>query len=390
MPAAIARFVACALLTVSDVPWRNALSQAPAKTYIATILASGEVIVIDAATGQAMLSTTSLGNSIPQVGRYLKHDPRNKRLVVLVPGLASSKARLVEISLPSFATRNLASLPTDAGYTSLDLGERTGSTYVFAAAGKVLRVSPSGDSITLIQTRDSAGPHQEVYVYRGAVALNERRIFQSFHGGRSGLFWYDHDSRGGMHRCPSVAKEAPRCAPSHGSFETVGTDILVATGMRELWRVNSQGEVIGRYDTGLEGNHLMEFAVNRARTSIAAVGSCRYTGGLSVLSMRARGTAKQRTGPRDLMDARIVFVAPSHVSAPGGFSPEPPRASICGERIAYSNDDRWIAVARPILMPFRISNVAVSGEILLLDAMSGEVVRKFQVASEPMDVIVFQ
>ena len=53
--------------------------------------------------------------------------------------------------------------------------------------------------------------------------------------------------------------------------------------------VDSYGAIRTGFDTGLEGNHLMEFVVDPMAERLYAVGSCGYSGGFSAVSVRQAG-----------------------------------------------------------------------------------------------------
>lgn len=151
----------------------------------------------------------------------------------------------------------------------------------------------------------------------------------------------------------------------HGAVEARGTRLLATAGDPPyILDLRANGRLVRRFDSQLEGNHLMEFALDQRQSRLFAIGSCGYSGGLSRL---------------DLSSATITlfgYPAPREVDVDGN------RQGICGERVSVGS--ALVAVAktqRPVPVADR------RGQLLFVAAESGELAHSVPLPSEPVDVL---
>lgn len=93
--------------------------------------------------------------------------------------------------------------------------------------------------------------------------------------------------------------------------------MLAATGdAQRVEELTIDGRIIGQWDSGLPGNHLMEVGFDAEAGRLYAIGSCGYAGGLSTIDLHTDQVRRLASpaGPRN-----------PDTSLPLSF--------ICGERI---------------------------------------------------------
>ena len=169
----------------------------------------------------------------------------------------------------------LGSFRLDDGiaYRSLAVGPSTGHVYVFGdRGGEALVTIVDAEHWTELATWTAhpADGH-DWRIYAGAVSQDETRLYLSYHGpDTTGIDWFEVTADG-LQRCPASQWANAGCIGGHGGFTLVGDHLLAATGLPVIVEVNAAGTITAGYDTRLEGNHLMEFAVDRAAERVYAV-----------------------------------------------------------------------------------------------------------------------
>jgi hypothetical protein len=103
----------------------------------------------------------------------------------------------------------------------------------------------------------------------------------------------------------------------------------------------------------------MEIGVDGSRGLIYAIGSCGYTGGLSVI---------------DIGSGRIHLIGPPNAGPDG----------ICGERVVVANGG-LLAVARTARPE---PNPSAVGALVLVDSKSGRSIMQAKLVAEPIDIAI--
>jgi hypothetical protein len=216
-------------------------------------------------------------------------------------------------------------------------------------------LDPTGTELLYKWTaRLSAG--RNWYVLRGAVAADERQIFISYHGPDTQGMDIFSIGPSGIKRCPSAPDPSLGCIRLHGDFELYHDGFLAATGGPDILQLNSLGEVQRTLHTGLENNHLLEFAASAAAGELYAVGSCGYVPGLSAV---------------DLTGGQGRLLVPL-----GG--------AICGERVVLGPDPLLVILDVSVPMP----SVSEPGALLFVDRRSGKTLVRAGTPSSPIDALV--
>ena len=278
-------------------------------------------------------------------GHYLAYSRERMRLFALLTAAPGAVEQVVAIVDTTTLTVRVAYAVPQEGVTfrSVAVGRRSGRIYLFgnrpaptgtagsspatAAADVVVTVfdPTDGEIRTRWTAREAAG--LDWRVYQGAVSDDEQRIFISYHGpDTGGIDRYDLTDAG-LRRCPASARASVGCLRGHGSFSLYGDGLLVATGDSVILALDPQGALRQGFDTGLVGNHLMEFAVDAPARQLYAVGSCGYRGGFSAVDLTGGGT---------------LATPPTMGDWTWRTTPAPPRTAaqpgLCGERVALATD----------------------------------------------------
>jgi hypothetical protein len=137
-----------------------------------------------------------------------------------------------------------------------------------------------------------------------------------------------------------------------------------ATGTKTILEVNRKGNIIRRLDTGLEGNHLMQFVLNHDNSKLYSVGSCGYAKGYSALNLSTGKIEKLRK------------VETNKETSPGSLSDELP----CGEFVELVSES-ILAVGKTM----RTVPQDIEGAITFIDINTANIIRKITLPSEPVD-----
>jgi DNA-binding beta-propeller fold protein YncE len=331
-------------------------AQLTPRTY--ALLANNHLLVADAATGTAITELTLPGPAaVAAPLRALALSSDRGSLFVLVSE-ANGRALVAAIDTQTVKVTATFELGRDLRYRGIAIGPRTARLYLFAnrESDAVVRVlDPSNGGTQDWLARASNGRYW--YVYQGDVSADESALFISYHGAdTTGIDRFDIQPTG-LARCNIPSAPESGCFRTHGSFALFGNELFAATGQPFVTALDAKTGVKRRdYQLGLEGNHLMEFAIDPT-AGIYAVGSCRYNRGLAVA---------------DLASHQYQVLVP-----PGQLSP------ICGERIGVLDDGALLVVAKtaasvPALAP---------GEILVLSG-DGRVLRTIPTSAEPVDLLI--
>jgi len=316
-------------------------------------------------------------------GHYLALAQDRRQLYVLVPGQPQMPDRIAVVDTATGQLQKTFTLGNGA-YHSLAVGTQSGRLYLFgnlAGGAIVTLVDPeNGAEMATWIAREADG--RTWLVYQGAVSADERHLYLAYHGpDTTGIDRFDV-AQDGLHRCPPAPYPNSGCFATHGGFALHGDRLLVATGGSVILEMDQAGVVRRGVDTGLAGNHLMEFLVDVPAERLYAVGSCGYAGGFSAVSLRGGGVPATLTPQGEWR--WTATPPPPQVLVP----PDPPMTMVktvpCGERLALGPAG-LVVVGKtqvPVPQPNR------SGALLLLDTAAGRVVQTITTSSEPLDVLV--
>jgi hypothetical protein len=255
--------------------------------------------------------------------------------------LSQDKSRLYALISPDIVvidtvrleiTRTIALPPLERLFTAIVVGPRSGHLYVFASTD-ILVVDPVAGGILdhLSITKPAGYDWQD---YSAAVSPQETQLYISYHGGdrihgmpTSGADWLTLHS-GQATLCENASAPIQMgCIKLHGKIVADSEGLLAATGGQYIVRVDSSHHIAMAYDTGLTGNHLMEFALSSRQNLIWAIGSCFYgsSGGLAGISQNITVAA----GPNVTLFNTLIPIRSEVVRY---AIPD-----ICGERVAVSS-----------------------------------------------------
>jgi hypothetical protein len=330
-------------------------SQPPARAY--ALLVNNHLLVADVASGTVITVVPLAGPAAPAPLHALALSSDRDSLFVLVRE-ANGRAFVAAVDTVTLKITATFELGRELQYRGLAVGSRTGRLYLFANRENdaVVRVlDPSNGRIQDWLARASNG--RNWFVYQGDVAADESALFISYHGAdTTGIDRFEIQPTG-LVRCNTPSAPESGCFRTHGAFVLFDDELFAATGQPFVMALDAKTGVKRRdFHFGLEGNHLMEFAIDPI-AGLYAVGSCGYNRGLAVADLASRQYQ--------------VLVEPGQSSA------------VCGDRIGVLDDGALIIVARtaapvPALVP---------GEILVLSG-DGVILRTIRTSAEPMDLLL--
>ena len=363
----------CALVAVpgcsSD---RNSSKDGSASgaTRALVLLADGRLLAIDPATAR-IAAETELGDPVSAsgTGRFMAAARDGRTVFALVGG---DPGAIAVVDARNLRVRARHRLPRGLIARGLAVGPESGQLYVFAnrAGDTTTRFGEREQDVVVAHVRADTGAVVNTSVvraarglawriYRGAVSDDERRIFISYHSADvDGADWLDV-SDGRLTPCAGVARRRTCLRPVHGNLEAFQDGVLATRGDHpSIVELDGRGRVTRTWNTGLAGNHLMEFAVDSMRGMAFAAGSCGYTGGLSYTEL-----SSQRV--RVLVGSR-------------------PGRAVCGERIAIGPRSTLVMLKSIAADP----RAAASGSVLLVASTTGRIAYSIDTPALPVDLLV--
>jgi hypothetical protein len=342
------------------------------------LLADNTLVRISLATGRVQ-DALSLGAPPDRLatGRYLALGEGGKTLFVLVSSGRDGPSELAEVDPATARASDRYALPEGIRFRAVVVGPKSGRLYLLgyrtteAGRGDAEVAPGQGDAVVAFFDPGRGTPEfhtvreangRDWSVFGGTVAPDERFLFVSYHGDDTTGVDRLSLTENGVERCRSGNQAGRGCIPGHGDVETYGESILVATGTPRITEIDRGGEVLRSLQTGLEGNHLMRFAVDADGGYLYAVGSCGYSGGLSRL---------------DLETGRANELAPE------GFAPTVNNL-LCGEGVDIGPDSLVVVAKTERPVP----SAEIPGYLLLVNGETGRIIRSVEVPTEPIDTLV--
>lgn len=274
---------------VSDTP--APLTSSTASTRVFSLLTNNHLVVADIDTGAILAELTLAGPPArPSQTRAMAVSPERRTLYAVVTE-ASGRARVAVIDTTTLGLVDSIDLGADMEYRGLALGPRTGRLYVFAnqRGDAVVRVfDPSGTLQTWLG-RKAEG--RTWFIYQGAVSSDETALYLSYHGpDTTGIDRFEMQPTG-LLRCSVRTRPESGCFLTHGSFALERGALIASMAEQPIGALDPlTGARRDEYDLRLEGNHMPEFTVASAVGRIYALGSCGYTGGLSMVDLATKQT----------------------------------------------------------------------------------------------------
>jgi hypothetical protein len=340
---------------------RAPFTSATTTTRVFSLLTNNHLVVADSNTGAVLAELTLAGPPAPQSQmRAMAVSPERHTLYAVISE-ASGRARIAVVDTTTLTETSSIDPGADLEYRGLALGPRSGRLYLFAnqRGDAVVRViDPSGvQSPQTWPGRKSDG--RTWFIYQGAVSSDETVLYLSYHGpDTTGIDRFEIQPTG-LLRCSITTRPESGCFLTHGSFALESGVLIASMGEQPLAALDPlTGARRDEYDLRLEGNHMPEFTIASGIGRIYALGSCGYTGGLSMVDLATRQTQ--------------VLVASRSIGA------------ICGERIVSLSDARLLVVAKTAMsVPS-----AVPGVLIVL-TKDGKMLRMIPTSAESMDLLLF-
>lgn len=305
--------------------------------------------------------------------KLLKQSPDRRRLVVLArPRLGTTAENLlstVDLTSGKLTTRVLTGSLSNAGTFAFD--DNSGHLYLvgYDDAGVwvaqlepgtlavikrwiAIAVDTRTDSSSQIMT--TLGPRWRTY--SSTIDSRRKRMTVAFHGGIDGAETFTLDGKPSP-RC-DLASPVRTCIRQHGSVVATPSGLFAATGTPTIKRLMPSGTE-SEVNTGLEGNHLMEFVLSTDSRTLFAAGSCSYAGGFSISPVESASPGRNR-----------VLVK-----------------TICGETLTIDPAGEWVAVAA-LKPPLTLSRGP--GTIRFVSVTDGHILAERIVAGPPIDILALR
>ena len=301
----------------------------------------------------------------PAEGAHLALAPGGRTLYVLVQGSARSGDSVAFVDTARRVVTERVRLPRRTLFHVLALAPATHRLYVVGdrpARGPQQPVVSALDTTRRRLLWTALVPREDGLdwsVYGAAVEPGEQTLLVSYHGSSTTGADRLRIGPNGVEACTPPPRPYPgrACIEIHGRIEPYGDELVAATGDgRSILVLDREGRRMRNLDPGLAGNHLMEFALDRTRGLLYAVGSCGYAGGLAEVTISS--------GRRRLLE-------------------RPRNRRICGERIVVASPI-LLAIAAP---PRPVPSTGFGGRIELVRRSDGKLVAALPTNDDPVDVV---
>lgn len=347
-----------------------AASQASGRFFVLT---RRNVVVAVGGTRRVMrrLASRSRPASEPG-GRLLAYAARRNELFVLVRTGGRARDAVVVLDARTLRSKRRYVLDGNEIGRGIEYRARSGLLYVFSNRPGAFTTSSGTRELAAVVTilAASTGATRKVFVvrqpdrrdwwiYRGIVSGDERMLWVSYHGSETtGADWVLLADGIPTARCAVETGPGEGCQPRvHGNVERYGRGVIAATGHSSaIVQLGRSGEIERTWNARLPNNHLMEFAISPADRTLAALGSCLQTGGLSRVA---------------LVGGRVRVLVPA--SRPGF-----PNRRLCGDRVLVIPGRRLLVARAP---------AGFEPPLVVVDARNGRVVARMPAPRDAADVV---
>jgi hypothetical protein len=247
-------------------------------------------------------------------GRFLAFDARDRRLFVLVQTgtgadwIAVLDARTARLRARYALVRGVLYrgivLAGDLLYAyGGQLGREVDVTNHVREESAVLTQLDAASGIVRSTTTVRPAAGHSWWIYWGAARSDGNRIVLSYHGGcfpdaielcTSGADWIDV-AGSSLQPC-EPQPERFGCIAAHGMIEPYGAGWVAATGGERLVQYGRAAKVLRTLHTGIQNDHIMDFAFNPTRSRLYVLGSCGGRGGLRRVSLSGGSPTMIRSG----------------------------------------------------------------------------------------------
>jgi len=376
-------FMAVLSFSLPHWPRVHRVRMAPAQSgFLAYALLANNHVVALSQTDRRTTADQALGTTIQRTspglreqfyGHYLGLSPDSKTLYALALDVPGGSHHLVVLDARTLRVKARYALEADFTYRSIAVGPLSGHLYLAGSRvgkkslGTIVTVLDSRSGRTIARWLPRHTGTADWWTYRVLLSPDERRLYIDYwRGGGFGLDALKVSS--GKLICRRRIGPYFGCLSSYGGDADVyGKHLLVGSSKPHmLVELNRDGRIVRTVNTGLGGDaHEGEFAVDARTDRLYQVGSCSYTGGMSVVDLR--------TGRSHVLDP---------LGVPGPNRPSKPDNTVCGERVAVGSNS-LVVIGKSIQV---VPESTVAGEVLLLDGMNGRVLTRWKTVAGPADV----
>jgi hypothetical protein len=319
------------------------------------LLGDGRIVKLNLGS-RRIVAQRSLGRTprgVTTHGKMLALD--GDRIYALVP----TRPKTLVVVDRAFHVLARTRLPDDVSYRGLV--RASGQTYLFGyMPGQVVDpVDHLRESAAILSRVDDGriqswtirpAERHDWWEWRGEVSANGRWLALSYHGGCGGGFaelctsgtdLIDLNQTAPQPSCAQPTAPNLGCiADVHGSVEPFGEGWIAATGDERLLLLDAAGTTLRELHSGFENEHLMEFAIDPARSTVFALATCFYAReGLRAISI-------------DVGTSRLV------------------RRGVCGSDVTLGPRSTLLAVPS--------SDARAGNEIVAISRSSGGIVRRWR------------
>ena len=284
----------------------RAAPAAPAREHAFALLSDNRLVEVALPSGRATARMRLAPGPQGPIGegRFLAFDARDRRLFVLVQtGTGADWVAVVDSRTLNVRAR--FPLEPEISYRGIVLagdvlyayGGRFGreidtTNHVREESAVLTQLDAANGVIRATSTIRPANGHSW-WIYWAAAREDATGIALSYHGGcfgdsvelcTTGADWIDVHGTS-FTTCQQTTTPYGCLADAHGMIEPYGVGWIAATGGETLVQYGRSGNVRRRLHTGIDNDHLMEFAFNATQSRLYVLGSCGTRGGLRRVSL---------------------------------------------------------------------------------------------------------
>jgi hypothetical protein len=332
---------------------------------IIALLADGRLVFVAPNGTTSFHEIRADSAAIDQAAGHLLHQTADRRfLTATIPRADYSSTKLVLIDLATGSTASRRMPAGDAVYAASILGQHSRLIYLVGRQTDSVVIStfalPSLEQTTRRAGRAVRNPSK--YIVAAHMSADESRLYITYHEWTD---WFDVSDTM-LTPCAVGAAAGGWCLASHGLVLPWKGILIHATGGPVLRMTTPDGIPIDSLRIDLEGNHLMEFALDSANERVVATGSCGYAGGFATVKLPP---------------------SPSKARVAGSLWPRSAPSPICGERVTLDATGQIAVIAKRAL-PVTASRGP--GELLVVDVDTQKLLRRIPVPAPPIDVIILR